>query len=138
GAVGSRSTPAEALPLAVAPAGVTIDVSHVSRWYGNVVAVNDVSISIGAGVTGLLGPNGAGKSTLLHLTAGLLRPSVGTVTVLGRPAWRNPDVYRRVGLVPERESVYSFLTGMEFIELNARLQGLPDYRAAARRAVTIV
>jgi ABC-2 type transport system ATP-binding protein len=129
---------ADAQPVAVTATGVTIDVSHVSRWYGNVVAVNDVSISIGAGVTGLLGPNGAGKSTLLHLAAGLLRPSVGTVTVLGASAWRNPDVYRRVGLVPERENVHAFLTGREFIELNARLQDLPDPAAAARRAIRIV
>ena len=74
----------------------SIVVDHVSRWYGNVVAVNDISFSLSAGVTGLLGPNGAGKTTLLHLVAGLLRPSAGSVTVAGVPAWRHPtDVPRR-------------------------------------------
>ena len=70
-------------------------VDHVSRWYGNVVAVNDISCSLAAGVTGLLGPNGAGKTTLLHLIAGLLRPSAGSVTVAGIPAWRHPEMYRQ-------------------------------------------
>jgi ABC-2 type transport system ATP-binding protein len=110
-------------------------IDHVSRWYGNVVAVNDVSVVLGPGVTGLLGPNGAGKSTVLHLAAGLLRPSVGSVSVLGTPSWRNPDVYARIGLVPERETVYSFLTGREFVRLNARLQRLPHPDAATRTAI---
>src|SRR5450759_5472450 len=88
-----------------------IEVHNVSRWYGNVVAVNDISFSLGAGITSLLGPNGAGKSTLLHLMSGLLRPSSGQVFVAGGPAWRRPELYRQVGLVPERESVYAFLTG---------------------------
>ncbi len=116
----------------------TIVVDHVSRWYGNVVAVNDVSIAIGPGITGLLGPNGAGKSTLLHLAAGLLRPSAGSVSVLGAPAWRNPATYRRVGLVPERETVYPFLTGREFVSLNGKLQGLADPGGAARVAIRTV
>ena len=79
-----------------------IQLDHVSRWYGNVVAVNDISFTLGAGVTGLLGPNGAGKSTLLHLIAGLLRPSAGSVVIQGASTWRNPATYRHVGLVPER------------------------------------
>jgi ABC-2 type transport system ATP-binding protein len=120
------------------PAAPTIVVDHVSRWYGNVVAVNDVSILLGAGITGLLGPNGAGKSTLLHLIAGLLRPSAGSVSVLGQPAWRNPAVYAHVGLVPERENVYPFLTGREFIVLNARLQRLAQPASAARAALATV
>jgi ABC-2 type transport system ATP-binding protein len=111
---------------------------HASRWYGNVVAVNDVSFSVGAGVTSLLGPNGAGKTTILHMLAGLLRPSAGRVLLGGQPAWRNPEVYRSVGLVPEREAVYDFLTGREFVEMCARLQRLPDPAAAARRAIATV
>jgi ABC-2 type transport system ATP-binding protein len=118
--------------------GGAIVVDHVSRWYGNVVAVNDVSIAVGPGITGLLGPNGAGKSTLLHLAAGLLRPSTGSVTVLGMPAWQNPAVYARLGLVPERESVYPFLTGREFVRLNARLQRLPDPDGATLSAIRTV
>jgi len=113
----------------------TIEVEHVSRWYGNVVAVNDVSFSVGGGITGLLGPNGAGKTTLLHMIAGLLEPSDGEVRVGGASTWRNPSMYRRVGLVPERESVPPFLTGREFTLANARLQGLADVDAAASRAI---
>ena len=89
----------------------SIELRNVSRWYGNVVAVNDITMTIGPGVTGLLGPNGAGKSTLLHLIAGFLEPSRGELTVGGTASWRNPDVYRTLGLVPERDAVYSFLTG---------------------------
>jgi ABC-2 type transport system ATP-binding protein len=113
-------------------------VDHVSRWYGNVVAVNDISFGLGPGVTGLLGPNGAGKSTLLHLLAGLLEPSAGGVRVAGQMAWRNPEMYRHVGLVPEREAVHSYLTGREFVLLNARLQGLPDVDTAVERAIATV
>ena len=115
-----------------------LEVDHVSRWYGNVVAVNDISFGLGPGVTGLLGPNGAGKSTLLHLIAGLLAPSAGRVLVRGEPAWRRPEMYRKIGLVPERESVHSYLTGREFALLNARLQGVADPEAAAARAIATV
>lgn len=128
-------------PQAPAPAPgrqPVVSVDRVSRWYGNVVAVNDISFALGPGVTGLLGPNGAGKSTLLHLMAGLLRPSAGTVTVLGESAWRNPPIYRRIGLVPEREAIQTFLTGREFVELNARLQRLPDPERAATAALRTV
>ena len=111
---------------------------HVARWYGNVVAVNDVTFGMGAGVTGLLGPNGAGKSTLLHMLAGLLAPSSGTVLIDGRPPGRDLDVYRRVGLSPERDAAYSFLTGHEFALLGARLGRLRDPDAAARRAIALV
>jgi ABC-2 type transport system ATP-binding protein len=116
----------------------TVVVEDVSRWYGNVVAVNGISFALAPGITGLLGPNGAGKSTLLHMLAGFLRPSAGKVSVLGEPAWRNPDLYRRVGLVPERESVYAPLTGFEFVLLNARLQRLDDPVSATRRAIAEV
>jgi ABC-2 type transport system ATP-binding protein len=117
---------------AIAP---PVRVQSVSRWYGNVVAVNDISFELTPGITGLLGPNGAGKSTLLHMLAGLLKPSSGTVEVLGQPSWKNPAIYRSVGLVPERESVYPFLNGLEFVKLSAHLHNLPDPDAAARRAL---
>ncbi|HEY8453598.1 MAG: ABC transporter ATP-binding protein [Micromonosporaceae bacterium] len=116
----------------------TVELAGVSRWYGNVVAVNDISMSLGPGVTGLLGPNGAGKTTLLHMMAGLLAPSRGTVTIDGRPAWRNPDIYRTLGLVSEREAVYGFLSGYEFVLASARLHRLADPVAAARRAIDLV
>jgi ABC-2 type transport system ATP-binding protein len=121
-----------------APPGVTVQLISASRWYGNVVAVNDISFDLGAGITGLLGPNGAGKSTILHMLAGFLRPSNGDVRVFGEPAWRNTGMYRRVGLVPEREAVYGFLTGRQFVELAARLHQLPDPAAAAARAIQAV
>ncbi|MFD6755664.1 MULTISPECIES: ABC transporter ATP-binding protein [Micromonospora] len=116
----------------------TLDLAGVSRWYGNVVAVNDVSMSLGPGVTGLLGPNGAGKTTLLHMMAGFLAPSRGQVTLDGLPTWRNPEVYRRLGLVSEREAVHSFLTAHEFVLATAKLHKLPDPQAAARRAIAMV
>jgi ABC-2 type transport system ATP-binding protein len=119
-------------------AAAALSVESISRWYGNVVAVNDISFAIGPGITGLLGPNGAGKSTLLHMLSGLLRPSNGKALVMGEPAWGNPSIYRRVGLVQEREAVYSFLTGLEFVRLSARLHGLHDPEGAARRALELV
>jgi ABC-2 type transport system ATP-binding protein len=120
------------------PVVPAIQLEHVSRWYGNVVAVNDVSFALGPGVTGLLGPNGAGKTTLLHLLAGLLAPSAGLVRIAGRPAFADPSVYRVVGLVPEREAVPGYLTGREFIRLNADLQGLADPAEATERAIGTV
>ena len=115
-----------------------MELAHVSRWYGNVVAVNDITFALGPGVTGLLGPNGAGKSTLLHLLAGLLKPSSGTVRIAGRTAFGDPSVYRDVGLVPEREAVPGFLTGREFVRVNADLQGVVDAARATERALATV
>ena len=115
-----------------------IELRGVSRWYGNVVAVNDITMSIGPGVTGLLGPNGAGKSTMIHMISGFLPPSRGELTVAGAASWRNPEIFRTVGLVPERDSVYAFLTGTEFVTATARLHGLADPGAAARRAIAMV
>ncbi|HEY2076238.1 MAG TPA: ABC transporter ATP-binding protein [Streptosporangiaceae bacterium] len=115
-----------------------IELRGVSRWYGNVVAVNDISMTIGPGVTGLLGPNGAGKTTILNMISGFLMPSRGEITVAGQSTWRNPAMFRQVGVVPERDSVYAFLTGTEFVTVTARLHGLPDADAAARRAIDLV
>ncbi len=129
------------LPAAGAPANApaaNLVLERVSRWYGNVVAVNDITFALGPGITGLLGPNGAGKTTILHMLAGLLRPSSGRVIVAGVAAWRNPEVYGRIGLVPEREAVYPFLTGRELAVMAARLQRLPDPDAAAASAIRSV
>ena len=115
-----------------------VTLAGVSRWYGNVVAVNDVTMTLGPGVTGLLGPNGAGKTTVLHMMAGFLAPSRGTVTIDGEPTWRNPFVYKRLGLVSEREAVHDFLTAREFLLVSARLHRLPDPEAAAQRALELV
>jgi ABC-2 type transport system ATP-binding protein len=115
-----------------------IRIDHVSRWYRNVVAINDVTMTIGPGVTGLLGPNGAGKSTLIAMMSGFLAPSTGTVTLDGAPLWRNEGVYRTVGLVPEREALFDYLTGRQFVVANAELHGLPDPGAAAQRAIALI
>jgi ABC-2 type transport system ATP-binding protein len=116
----------------------TIEVEHASRWYGNVVAVNDVTMEVGPGVTGLLGPNGAGKSTLLHMMSGFLAPSIGAVRVDGRPVWHDHEIYRTIGLVPERDAVYGYLTGWQLALASARLHGLPDPEEAAQRALDTV
>ncbi len=115
-----------------------IVLDQVTRWFGNVVAVNDVTMTIGPGVTGLLGPNGAGKSTLIHLMSGFLAPSSGTVTLDGEPTWRHEQIYRQIGLVPEREGMYDVVTGWQLVLANARLHRLPDPAAAARRALETV
>jgi ABC-2 type transport system ATP-binding protein len=117
---------------------MSIELRNVTRWYGNVVAVNDVTMTIGPGVTGLLGPNGAGKSTLMHMIAGFLPPSRGELTVEGRPTWRNSGAYRDIGLVPERDSVYAFLTGSQFVTATARLHELADSAAAAARSIAML
>ena len=116
----------------------TLTLDKVSRWFGNVVAVNDVTMSVGPGVTGLLGPNGAGKSTVINMMAGFLAPSAGTVTLDDEPVWRNEEIYRRIGLVPEREAMYDTVTGWQFALANAKLHRLPDPAAAATKALDIV
>ncbi len=117
------------------PSASTVELRGVSRWYGNVVAVNDVSMTLGPGVTGLLGPNGAGKTTLLQMMAGFLPPSRGELTVAGQRAWRNPEIYRVLGLVADREAVPGFLTAWQFVLASARLHDLPDPEQATERAL---
>ncbi|MDX2562347.1 ABC transporter ATP-binding protein [Streptomyces sp. NPDC087219] len=113
-----------------------LSIDHVSRWFGNVVAVNDVTMTVGPGVTGLLGPNGAGKSTLINMMGGFLDPSTGSVTLDGQTIWGNESVYREIGVVPEREAMYDFLTGREFVVANAELQGL-GAKEAQRALATV-
>ena len=119
----------------IASSSPVIRLENVTRWYGNVVAVNDISYDVQPGISGILGPNGAGKSTLLHLMAGFLQPSSGQVLVFDDPAWAHPDLFRRLGLVPESEDVYPFLSAREFATISARLHRLPDPEAAARMAL---
>ena len=105
---------------------------NVSKWFGALVAVSDVSFDIGPGVTALLGPNGAGKSTMFRMLCGLARPSKGTVRVLGRDPREEPGVSRLIGLMPQQENVFDALTAREFVSFSARLHGLsePDRKAA--------
>ena len=116
----------------------TMELRNVSRWYGNVVAVNDISLTLEPGVTGLLGPNGAGKTTVLHMMAGFLAPSRGEVVLDGSATWRNPAVYRQLGLVNEREAVHGFLSAYEFVLASAKMHKLSDPKAAAVRALELV
>ncbi len=117
---------------------ITIHMQNVSKWYGDKVAVSDLSFALGPGVTALLGSNGAGKSTTLKMLTGLLRPSKGEVRVLGQPVLANPPLYRHIGVVPEQEGLYPFLSALEFVELAARLHHLPNPREAARAALQTV
>jgi ABC-2 type transport system ATP-binding protein len=103
-----------------------ISFARASRWYGPVIALNDVTVEIPPGVTGLLGPNGAGKSTFLKLTAGLLRPSQGEVRLLGRPAWGSPELFHRVGVCPETDAFWEGLTGLEFLTTLLRFTGYDE------------
>jgi ABC-2 type transport system ATP-binding protein len=126
-----------ARPLEVTP---VVAFHEVSKWYGNVIGINKLSLEIRPGVTGLLGPNGAGKSTLLQLATGQLRPSQGDVRVLGRRAWNNPALNRYIGLCPEQDAFYEWMTGWDFVHTCARLSGLsrPEARAAAEATIEAV
>jgi len=112
-----------------------VEVHDLSRWYGEVIGLSGASFSLEPGVTGLLGPNGAGKSTLLKVLTGQIRPSRGTVRLLGQDPWGNPDLFRRVGYCPETDSVYPELGAPEFIASMLRLAGL-ERDAAAQEART--
>lgn len=115
-----------------------IRVAGVSRWYGDVVAVSDVSFDIRPGITGLLGPNGAGKTTLLRMMTGLAATSTGSVTMFGEPVRDNPPLYRRIGVMSEHETVYGFMTGREFVTMMAKLREVRDCEAAVDRAIAMV
>jgi ABC-2 type transport system ATP-binding protein len=112
----------------------------VSKWYGNVIGINKLSLEIRPGVTGLLGPNGAGKSTLLQLATGQLHPSQGTVKVLGTEPWNHAALNRRIGLCPEQDAFYEWMTGWDFVFTCARLSGMPrrDAHQSALEAIASV
>jgi ABC-2 type transport system ATP-binding protein len=115
-----------------------IRVDGVSRWFGSVVAVSEISFDVGPGITGLLGPNGAGKTTLLRMMTGLAGTSSGTVTVFGQPVRDNPPLYRRLGVMSEHETVYGFMKGREFVRMMGRLRGVTDLERAVDRAIELV
>ncbi len=115
-----------------------IRVDQVSRWFGSVVAVSEVTFDIKPGITGLLGPNGAGKTTLLRMMTGLADVSDGSVTMFGEPVRDNPPLYRRIGVMSEHETVYGFMKGRDFVRMMGRLRGVTDLDAAVDRAIGLV
>ena len=117
-----------------------VSADHVSKWYGQVIGLNDVSVKVPPGITGLLGPNGAGKSTFMKLITGQLKPSKGSVEVLGEPIWHNPHLYFQIGFCPEQDAFYDRMTGLEWVTALVRLNGLNEKAAteAAVRALTTV
>jgi ABC-2 type transport system ATP-binding protein len=117
---------------------MTAQAIGVSKWFGQKVALSDVTVEFTPGVTGLLGPNGAGKTTLLRVLTGLQVPSQGEVKVLGVDPRRDRSVYARIALVPEDEAVYPDLTGRQFVELRASLGRCPVPDEAAARALDTV
>jgi ABC-2 type transport system ATP-binding protein len=119
------------------PKDAVAEFRAVSKWYGNVIGVNHLTFRLPPGVTGLLGPNGAGKSTVLQLATGQLRPSQGEILVLGRPAWGDTSLNREIGLCPEQDAFYEWMSGREFVSFCARLGGFPrrDARDRADRAI---
>jgi ABC-2 type transport system ATP-binding protein len=113
---------------------------RLSKWYGQIIGVNDVSVEVPPGITGLLGPNGAGKSTFMKLVTGQLRPSQGAVRVLGEPIWGNPRLYGRIGFCPEQDAFYERMTGIDWVSALVRLNGYDaaQARSAAERALAMV
>ena len=120
--------------------GPVLVAEHLSKWYGEVSGLNDVTVAIPRGVTGLLGPNGAGKSTFMKLATGQLAPSSGTIQALGEPIWGNQALYARIGYCPDQDAFYDGMTGRRWLEALVRLNGLSpaEARAAARRALEVV
>jgi len=110
---------------------------HVSKWYGQVIGLNDVSVTVPPGITGLLGPNGAGKSTFMKVITGQLKPSKGSLSVLGEPIWGNPALYHRIGFCPEQDAFYERMTGAEWVSALVRLNGAGEAEAAAMAARAI-
>lgn len=115
-----------------------IKVEGVSRWFGNVVSISDVSFEIKPGITGLLGPNGAGKTTLLRMITGLADVSDGKVTVFGKSVRNNSALYGRIGVMSEHETVYQFMKGRDFVKMMGQLRGVKDIDNAVDKAIGLV
>jgi ABC-2 type transport system ATP-binding protein len=124
----------------MASTNVVIGADHVSKWYGQVIGLNDVVLNVPPGITGLLGPNGAGKSTLMKLVTGQLKPSKGVLTVLGEPVWHNAPIFARIGFCPEQDAFYDRMTGLEWVTALVGLNGLGETASGemASRALEIV
>ena len=109
-----------------------VQTENLSKWYGEVMGVNDVTLTIHPGITGLLGPNGAGKTSLIKLMTGQLKPNQGEVKVLNQSVWNNPELTRRVGYCPDIELAYQFMSGYEFVTFFATLSGYDKSEVASR------
>ena len=114
-----------------------VEVRNLSKWYGQVIGVNNLTFTIGPGVTGFLGPNGAGKTTLLRLLTGQLRPSKGVLTIGGERVWGNHRVLRAVGYCPEVDAFWGYQTGWEFVYSMMRMHGLPPDEAREKAEAAI-
>ena len=114
-----------------------VEATHLSKWYGQVIGLNDVSVRVPRGITGLLGPNGAGKSTFMKLITGQLQPSKGQITVFGQPIWGNPALFFRIGFCPEQDAFYERMTGLEWVHgaRPAQRPGEAEALAAATAAI---
>jgi ABC-2 type transport system ATP-binding protein len=121
-------------------AGPVVSAEHLSKWYGQVIGLNDVTLTVPPGITGLLGPNGAGKSTFMKLMTGQLKPSKGSITVLGEPIWENPSAYFHIGFCPEQDKFYERMTGREWVTALVGLNGVTETAAKdmASRAIDTV
>ncbi|HVL40267.1 MAG TPA: ABC transporter ATP-binding protein [Fimbriimonadaceae bacterium] len=109
-----------------------IQLESVSRWYGQVIGLNDVTCAIEPGLTALLGVNGAGKSTMMRLITGQIRPTTGRLLVQGHEPFANPEVYRILGYCPEIDNFYEHMSGRRFVYYLARLAGFDDQEARDR------
>jgi len=135
----SLAAPAAADTSAAGPATAPplVHAEHLSKWYGQVSGLNDVTVSIPPGITGLLGPNGAGKSTFMKLMTGQLKPSQGSIRVFGEPIWGNPALYARIGFCPEQDAFYDRMTGLEWVTALVRLNGLGEQESAEAAKIAL-
>jgi len=119
---------------------MTLEARNLSKWYGQVIGVNNLDFTIGPGVTGFLGPNGAGKTTLLRLMTGQLKPSQGSVTLKEEPVWDNHAIMQRIGYCPEADAFWGYLTGLEFVTSLMQMHGFerPEARRKAEEAIEVM
>lgn len=132
------TSPESEAPAVGGVASPVIEINDVSKWFGSLVALSEVSCRIERGITALLGPNGAGKSTLLRVLCGLTAPSRGEVRILGRVPRSDVALNRRIGLVPQQEALFDPLRAIEFVRLAAELHGVAAPGAAAVNALALV
>jgi len=117
-----------------------IETRNLSKWYGNVLGLSDVTLQIEPGITGLLGPNGAGKSTFMKLITGQMKPNIGSALIQGEKVWNNYSLFRRIGLCPEQDTFYEEITGWEFLTGLLKFYGFgaSEVKERAERALEIV